>query len=408
MPTLTISEDSMPTLALPVIAAALLGGLLSVSDAWGQWTRHTIDSTSQGADGVRLADVNRDGHLDVATAWEEGGVVRVYVNPGPSQAKQPWPRVTVGRVSSGEDAVPVDLDEDGATDVISATEGRDRAVYVHWAPTEPERYLQSEAWTTESIPAMKGRQRFMFVLPMQVDGRHGMDLMVGSKGDSAAVGWLRAPPAPRALGQWRYAELYDAGWMMTLFDVDMDEDGDQDVLASDRYGTPPGVLWLERPAADSALATSWPVHRIGPPINALFIDRADLDGDGRADVLATERPRRLHVMLRQGSNGWRHRSITYDADRFGTAKAIRGADVNQDGVLELVVTCEHADGPKSGVFYLAQEAAGAWKAYDIGGPAGVKFDRIELLDLDGDGDRDLLTCEEHEQLGVIWYENPTR
>lgn len=39
---------------------------------------------------------------------------------------------------------------------------------------------------------------------------------------------------------------------------------------------------------------------------------------------------------------------------------------------------------------------------------GEKFDRIELLDLDGDGDPDLLTCEERENLGVIWYENPSR
>jgi hypothetical protein len=44
--------------------------------------------------------------------------------------------------------------------------------------------------------------------------------------------------------------------------------------------------------------------------------------------------------------------------------------------------------------------------HDIGGPEGEKFDRIEMLDLDGDGDLDLLTCEERDQLGVVWYENP--
>ena len=29
-----------------------------------------------------------------------------------------------------------------------------------------------------------------------------------------------------------------------------------------------------------------------------------------------------------------------------------------------------------------------------------------LADLDGDGDLDVLTCEEVGNLGVIWYENP--
>ena len=34
--------------------------------------------------------------------------------------------------------------------------------------------------------------------------------------------------------------------------------------------------------------------------------------------------------------------------------------------------------------------------------------RMEMLDMEGDGDLDLMTCEERGQLGVIWHENPTR
>lgn len=30
-----------------------------------------------------------------------------------------------------------------------------------------------------------------------------------------------------------------------------------------------------------------------------------------------------------------------------------------------------------------------------------------MLDLDGDSDLDLMTCEEVHDLGVFWYENPT-
>ena len=29
-----------------------------------------------------------------------------------------------------------------------------------------------------------------------------------------------------------------------------------------------------------------------------------------------------------------------------------------------------------------------------------------MIDLDGDNDLDVLTCEERHNLGVIWYENP--
>ncbi len=48
------------------------------------------------------------------------------------------------------------------------------------------------------------------------------------------------------------------------------------------------------------------------------------------------------------------------------------------------------------------------KDNDIAGRVGTKFDLIELLDLDQDGDLDVITCEEVENLGVVWYENPAR
>lgn len=48
----------------------------------GAWQRHTIDDSFLGAGGTRLADINGDGLLDITTPWEQGGQVRVYLNPG--------------------------------------------------------------------------------------------------------------------------------------------------------------------------------------------------------------------------------------------------------------------------------------------------------------------------------------
>ena len=77
------------------------------------WVRHTIDNSSRGADGVRFLDVNADGHGDIATGWEEGGLIRAYLHPGPRKAAERWPLVTVARVKSPEDAVFCDLDGTG-------------------------------------------------------------------------------------------------------------------------------------------------------------------------------------------------------------------------------------------------------------------------------------------------------
>src|SRR5688572_11235539 len=82
--------------------------------AQGPWARHSIDRSSRGADGVRLADVNGDGRLDITTGWEEGGHVRVYLQPHHDAVKEVWPAVTVGHVKTPEDAVFADLDGDGS------------------------------------------------------------------------------------------------------------------------------------------------------------------------------------------------------------------------------------------------------------------------------------------------------
>lgn len=89
----------------------------------------------------------------------------------------------------------------------------------------------------------------------------------------------------------------------------------------------------------------------------------------------------------------------------GSGKGVAWGDLNADGKPDLACSCEHS-GNKVGVYGLIRSDTG-WDFMDISGNQdGTKFDRIELLDLDQDGDLDLLTCEERENLGVVWYENP--
>lgn len=127
---------------------------------------HVIDNSSAGADGVRLADANGDRLPNVAAGWEEGGLIRVYLHPGTRAARRPWPAVTVGQVSSPEDAVFADLDGDGVVDVVSCCEGQEKTVFFHWAPRERSRYLDPTAWKTEALPASKGLCQWMFCLPL--------------------------------------------------------------------------------------------------------------------------------------------------------------------------------------------------------------------------------------------------
>jgi len=382
----------------------LLCFALSVSAA--PWKMHIVDNTSRGADGVRLKDVNNDGFLDIATGWEEGGVIRTYLHPGLNKVKQPWPLTEVGKVNSPEDAVFVDLDGDGDFDVVSSCEGRTRSVFFHWSP-ENDPQNETLPWRTAAVPVTADKQAWMFALPLPVDG-DGMDLVLGSKGGGATIGWLQSPKNPRDIGAWEYHPWYQAGWIMSLISHDMDDDGDLDVLASDRRSKTPGVLWLENPGAKAMRSNpslKWNVHRIGAVDKEVMFITISEDNVIHAAV----RPNRIHVLRPNADSRkpWREKVITYPSNKYGTAKAARAADLDGDGQTEIAVSCEAANGAKSGVFYLKQ-SKGKWMDYDIGGSKGLKYDRIELLDLDGDGDLDLLTCEERDFNAVLWYENPHR
>ena len=403
-----ISTNNEFTLAIDIMKKILtLSFLLCTASVVAQqtpWKLHVIDNESRGADGVRLADVNGDGHLDLVTGWEEGGKVRLCLNPGPSKAKNKWKSVTVGNVKSPEDAVFVDLDRDGNVDVVSCCEGRTMSVFIHWAPKAKSDYLKESAWKTEAFPVLQKKARWMYAVPADMNGDGRVDLVIGAKGGKAELGWLEAPKNARSLKDWKWHAITPVGWVMSIRVLDLDEDGDLDVVVSDRKGPRRGCRWLENPGRGDA----WKSHYIGAKgEGVMFLDLADLNKDGFQDVIVPTYGRRLYILDREGkAASWKSRQISYP-QQCGTGKAIRVGDLNQDGKPDMVLTGRCGKG-KHGIVWLS---APKWTIHTLSGPATKKTykpDRIELVDLDGDGDLDVITSEERSLLGVIWYENPQR
>ncbi|MDA7905622.1 VCBS repeat-containing protein [Mariniblastus sp.] len=377
---------------------------ISISACQGNepWQRHVIDSSPVGADGVRLADFNRDGRLDVVTGWEESGVIRLYLNPGPSKSKQRWPYCEIGKGQSPEDAVPFDVDGDGILEVISCHEGNFKQVLIHkfnansnfrLGGKDGQAILDPNNWTTRSVSKLAG-QKWMFATPIQLkNSRRG--IVIGSKGSQATLTLLIQPDETVTdLNLWLAIKIRDCGWIMSIQNIDMDQDGDIDIVFSDRKTDTRVVGWLEQPNGNAA-KDIWKVHQIG----ATETEPMFIDATPNRILVATRKSN--WIDFRRVADGAWTKTLFDNPPSVPLGKAIRQFG-DDNIVLTANTAADKAQTDQPGLWLKTPGAQ--WKP--IGSKTECKFDRIELIDLDDDGDLDVLTCEERKQLGVVWYENP--
>lgn len=212
---------------------------------------------------------------------------------------------------------------------------------------------------------------------------------------------------------------------------DMNDDQRPDILISDRRNSSrTGVRWLENPGIHSTdFYNPWSSHMIGANLEEpMFHTSADLDGDGRAEVIVPDLLKGLVVLEPDDKpyTSWSQYVKSYPEWAGPRGKGVSAGDLDLDGRIDLVLSFEEGGGVASIPYpeykengkysviwgsYTGNPITGSWSWKKVSGLKGRKFDLVNLIDLDGDGDLDVLTNDENEEgtgLGVVWYENPSR
>lgn len=321
----------------------------------------------------------------------------------------------VGKTPNVEDAVFADMNHDGRLDVVSCLEGKSKKISIHFAPKND--LLVASAWTQKVLPASDGKMMWMYAEPCQLDGKYGVDLIAAGKGEKSELGWFEAPKNGDDLNDWQWHPISSMGWVISIILRDMDNDGDMDIIVTDRKGKLQACRWLENPGQGKKQMQAWPSHVIGAKnLEVMFMAMADIDNDGVEEAVVAERTNQsIRIYKRENDMGigWSEKLINIPSTT-GNAKSVEVGDINGDGVQDLVLSTNTGKEQKVGLSWISGvdlDKPDDLEFQPISGKHLAKYDKVELIDLDQDGDLDVLICEENfgegsQGLGVIWYENP--
>jgi hypothetical protein len=298
------------------------------------WTEVVIDET-EGHDAIHSEtfDIDGDGDPDYIGARYDPGLIFWLENPGKGGAA-PWKWRLVDDQIHGIHGVLVgDVDGDGKLDLIGNS-GQPKPPFansVAWfsVPKDP---LTAERW--ERHIAAKGDapglSHYLGLGDVTGDGRK--EIFTAAKG---------GPQAEPGTGEWFafWEQPKDAkqdGWKKTilatgqvgatnLHPADLNGDGKPDVLASRGHGV--GLVWYESP--------NWTPHEIDTELlspHCLAVVDFDLDGDMDAATCAYDS--KIAAWFENDGKGQFTRHIL---DRDQCAYDIRAVDMDGDGDLDILI-----------------------------------------------------------------------
>jgi len=350
----------------------------------GTWPLTVIGSTTDVVNCLGVADLDRDGALDIVSG-DQSGTVMALENPA-SPFGDPWVEEKVG---TSTDSVLVltmnDLEGDGDPDIVSCSDLAEDFEIIAWENTDPPDAFGAWIEVTQPLPAYDAHA--VDVTDFDHDGKR--DVVAGTdakellvwRGDGGYT-WERVGESDLPYG----IVHMDVAWgqLNNRHEVDL-------AVANKGLGLSAWVAWED--------GTVWDDRSDGLPITGDFeaVALGHIDHDGKMDLAAAG--------MGTGIQAWRGNGVTtspyWDAktvvsDTLDFCDVALG-DMDHNGALDLVgANC----GNDAGIlFWPGNGTFGYVKVYPV--VAKGTYVSLALGDIDGDGTLDVAAALDGGGVGIF-------